>query len=94
LIEQTVFPYFIHPLPTRLLVLRSMIFLTFNATIFDEFAGTFLELHIINFRFAAVSTRLLVGRLLCPVHDKIILFIIEVRFMFDRAPRITNPPLC
>jgi hypothetical protein len=65
-----------------------MIFLTFNATIFYEFAGAFLEFHIINGCFAAVSTRL-VGRLLCFVHDKII-FIIEIIFIIDRAARITT----
>ena len=71
--EQTIISDFIHPLFTRLLMLRPMILLTFNAAIFYEVAGAFLEVYFVDFCFAAVSThfvgRYLIFYLLFAVHD-------------------------
>jgi hypothetical protein len=86
LLEQFIIPYFSRSSFALPLVVLPMIFLTINATILNEFAGAFLEFHIINFRFAAVSTRL-VCRLICPAHD-VIIFIIVL------STRIIITPLC
>jgi hypothetical protein len=49
---------FSHPLFARLFVLLPMIFLTVNATILHEVAGTPFEFEfdVVHFRFAAVGT--------------------------------------
>jgi hypothetical protein len=66
--EQPVIPYFSHSFLACLFMLRTMIFLTFNAAIFHEIAGTFFELYIINGCFATVGTHL-ICRQLFAVHD-------------------------
>jgi hypothetical protein len=53
LTEQLIVPYFRRPFLTRLLVLWTMILLTFNATIFHEFTcGAFPQFCVVNFCFA------------------------------------------
>ena len=55
--KQFVMLYFGRPLLASLLVLRTMILLTFNATISNEVAaGAYLEFYVINFRFSAGCT--------------------------------------
>ena len=61
LLEQKLLTYFSQPLLTRPFMRWSMIFLAVNAAIFHEVTRTLLQLYVINFRLAAVSTHL-VGR--------------------------------
>jgi hypothetical protein len=75
LLEQFIIPYFSCSSFALPLVVLPMIFLTINATILNEFAGAFLEFHIIDLCFAAVGAHL-ICRLLCPAHDVIIFIIV------------------
>jgi hypothetical protein len=51
--EQNFVAYFSHPLLALFIVLLSMTFPTFIATIFDELAGAFSEFDIVHFDNAA-----------------------------------------
>jgi hypothetical protein len=55
LCEQNLVAHFSHPLLTLFSVLLSMIFSTYIATIFDEFASAFLEFDVVHFGNAARS---------------------------------------
>jgi hypothetical protein len=60
LFKQTIITYFSHPIFTILLVLRTMIFLTYDATIFHEFAsGAQLQFNVIPSRNTTGGTHLL-----------------------------------